>query len=57
MRLHQDATLMATVLAAGGRVEHALRPGRHAWVQIIRGSVTLNGTGSAAGTVVIKTPL
>jgi hypothetical protein len=41
--VHQDAEIYAAVLDEGAAVTHAVRPGRHAWVQVARGSVTLNG--------------
>lgn len=41
--IHQDVDLYATVLEAGEQVEHVLRPGRVAWIQVVRGSVELNG--------------
>jgi hypothetical protein len=41
--IHQDVGLYATLLAAGEEVAHVLRPGRHAWVQVARGTVALNG--------------
>ncbi|MGH9579960.1 MAG: pirin family protein [Terriglobales bacterium] len=41
--LHQDAALYAAVLTPGQQVEHRLAPGRHAWLQVARGAVTLNG--------------
>lgn len=41
--IHQDARLYATQLVPSQAVTHALEPGRHAWVQVVRGSVTLNG--------------
>jgi quercetin 2,3-dioxygenase len=41
--IHQDARLYATELVPRQTVTHALAPGRHAWVQVVRGSVTLNG--------------
>ena len=47
--IHQDASLYATVLEPGQRVEHRLATGRHAWVQVVRGDVTVNGTKLAAG--------
>ncbi len=40
--VHQDVDVYATLLAAGEQVVHRLRPGRHAWLQVARGSVTLN---------------
>jgi quercetin 2,3-dioxygenase len=42
--LFQDASVYAARLGTGQRVEHTLRPGRTAWVQVARGSVRLDGT-------------
>jgi redox-sensitive bicupin YhaK (pirin superfamily) len=47
--IHQDVALYASVLDAGDRVQHGLAPGRHAWVQVVRGRVTVNGQPLAAG--------
>jgi hypothetical protein len=41
--IHQDVALYATVLVAAERVRHVLAPGRHAWVQVTRGRVDVNG--------------
>ena len=41
--IHQDADLHVALLDAGQSVEHALEGGRHAWMQVARGSVELNG--------------
>jgi redox-sensitive bicupin YhaK (pirin superfamily) len=49
VKIRQGNELYATVLAPGENVKHALRPERHAYVQVARGSVTLNGTKLAAG--------
>jgi redox-sensitive bicupin YhaK (pirin superfamily) len=49
VRLHQDVDLLRTRLDPGGRVAHTLRPGRHAWVQVAAGAVTLNGHALRAG--------
>ena len=43
VQIRQDNELYATVLAPGESVQHALKPDRHAYVQVARGSVTLNG--------------
>jgi quercetin 2,3-dioxygenase len=43
LRLHADARVYATVLAAGESVRHALAPGRHGWVHVARGELTVNG--------------
>lgn len=44
LRINQDARLLVARLGAGESVEHALEPGRHAWVQVARGSVALGDT-------------
>jgi quercetin 2,3-dioxygenase len=41
--IHQDVDVYATVLRGGQAVRHTLRPGRHAWLQVAEGAVTLNG--------------
>jgi redox-sensitive bicupin YhaK (pirin superfamily) len=41
--IHQDAAMYVTNLDAGEEVNHSLSRGRHAWLQIVRGRVTLNG--------------
>lgn len=43
LKIRQDNELYATLLAPGETVQHALKPDRHAYVQVARGSVTLNG--------------
>jgi hypothetical protein len=43
VKIRQDNDLYATVLGAGETVKHELKPERHAYVQVARGSVTLNG--------------
>ena len=47
--IHQDADVYATLLEPGESVRHELRPGRHAWVQVARGSAALNGRPLGAG--------
>jgi redox-sensitive bicupin YhaK (pirin superfamily) len=37
------------VLAPGQSATHALPKGRHAWLQMLRGSVSVNGRELAAG--------
>ncbi|WP_445172446.1 pirin family protein [Microcoleus sp.] len=43
VKVHQDVDLYVAVLDKDSRVSHALQPHRHAWVQVARGSVLLNG--------------
>ena len=47
--IHQDARVYATRLGAGETVEHKLAPGRHAWVQVVRGALTIDGGKLAHG--------
>ena len=41
--IQQDARIYLSSLDDGGQVSQKLSPGRHAWLQVLRGSVTLNG--------------
>jgi len=47
--IHQDVDLYATVLAEGETVRHELTPGRKGWVQVARGSVSLNNRQLKSG--------
>ena len=49
LRVHQDVAVLATLLAPGDDVAHALAPGRHAWLQVVRGALEVNGAAVAAG--------
>lgn len=44
LNIHQDVRLYSTILDPDQRVEHTLASGRAAWIQVARGSVTVNGT-------------
>jgi hypothetical protein len=41
-RIQQDARLYVGALAPGETVEQAIAPGRHAWVQVVKGDVAVN---------------
>jgi len=41
--IHQDARLYVTELSPKQSVSHELAPGRHAWIQVVRGDVSVNG--------------
>ncbi len=41
--IHQDAKLYVSLLEAEQEVKHELGDGRHAWLQVARGTVELNG--------------
>ena len=47
--IHQDANLFIARLGHGAKAEHSLEAGRHAWIQIARGEVCLNGAELKAG--------
>ena len=47
--VHLDANVYASVLDMGASLSHTLGSGRKAWMQVVRGSVELNGQGLAAG--------
>ena len=43
MTINQDAKVYLSTLEAGAEIVHPLGEGRHAWVQVLRGAVELNG--------------
>jgi redox-sensitive bicupin YhaK (pirin superfamily) len=47
--IHQDADLWLARLSPGNRVTHRLAAGRHAWVHVAEGQVSLNGEQLEAG--------
>ena len=47
--IHQDADLWLTKLNGGDSVTHDLKSGRHAWVHVAEGEVSLNGKTLSAG--------
>lgn len=47
--INQDASIYASIFAAGETLEHRLGANRHAWVQVARGAVSVNGEGLEQG--------
>ena len=47
--LHQDADVSAAILDDGGTVEHRLKAGRSAWVQMVRGELSIGDATLRAG--------
>lgn len=47
--IHQDAAIYATIMHSGDALEHAIGPGRTAYVHVVRGQVMVNGTALAGG--------
>jgi redox-sensitive bicupin YhaK (pirin superfamily) len=43
LTIQQDARIFLATLAAGSELAKELNAGRHAWLQVLRGSVTANG--------------
>jgi redox-sensitive bicupin YhaK (pirin superfamily) len=47
--INQDTSVYASLLDDGKKVELELEPGRHAWVQLVRGELDVNGTRLTKG--------
>ena len=47
--IHQDAKLYVSLLEPGQEVSHQLGKGRHAWLQVAKGAVDLNGNSLTQG--------
>jgi quercetin 2,3-dioxygenase len=41
--IHQDAAVYSALLEAGEELTFSIRRGRHVWIQVVRGAVTVNG--------------
>jgi redox-sensitive bicupin YhaK (pirin superfamily) len=44
MQIQQDARVYLSSLSDGEQIEHTIKPGRHAWVQAVRGAIEINGS-------------
>jgi redox-sensitive bicupin YhaK (pirin superfamily) len=53
VKLNQDVSLFAAILDAGEEVERAMDPVRYAWIQVARGSITVNGEKAEQGDGVV----
>src|SRR5947209_12400861 len=49
LTIRQDARLYLAALTGAQELRHELADGRHAWLQVLRGTVTVNGAELAAG--------
>lgn len=49
LTIHQDVSLHAGTFDAGETASFKLEEGRHAWVQVARGAITLNGIALVEG--------
>lgn len=43
VRINQDIALYSSILSKGETVSHELAENRHAWIQIVKGSLEING--------------
>ncbi len=43
VKINQDVALYSSILASGEEVSHELKPARHAWLQVVKGKLELNG--------------
>ena len=49
VHLNQDVSLFASILPAGQEIEHTMDERRHAWIQVARGSIVVNGENAEQG--------
>lgn len=49
LKINQDVSLLVGKFNAGDKASYDLKPGRHAWVQVAAGKITLNGQELRAG--------
>lgn len=49
LKIHQSVDVYASVLTPGARLRHSPASGRHVWVQIVSGVVSLNGIQLGSG--------
>ena len=49
VRIHQDVSLFASILGAGERVERTMDAARYGWIQVARGSITVNDKTAEQG--------
>jgi redox-sensitive bicupin YhaK (pirin superfamily) len=47
--INQDARIYVSELGPGERVTQVLAPNRHAWIQVLRGNLMMNGTALKEG--------
>jgi redox-sensitive bicupin YhaK (pirin superfamily) len=49
LKIEQDSRIFLAMIDAGRELNHEFAPGRHGWLQILRGAVDLNGDKLQAG--------
>jgi redox-sensitive bicupin YhaK (pirin superfamily) len=53
VEVHQDISLFASIVDAGQEVERTMNEARYAWIQVARGSISVNGENADQGDGVI----
>jgi redox-sensitive bicupin YhaK (pirin superfamily) len=51
--VHQDVSLFASILDANETIDHVMDQTRHAWIQVARGSISVNGENAEQGDGVV----
>jgi len=53
--VHQDVSLFASIIDAGKEVDHSMNQSRYGWLQVARGTLTINGerAGQGDGVVIV----
>jgi len=53
--VHQDVSLFASIIDAGKDVDHSMNQSRYGWLQVARGTLTINGerAGQGDGVVIV----
>ncbi|MDY7021527.1 MAG: pirin family protein [Cyanobacteriota bacterium] len=49
LKIHQDVNLYAAIVPQGDRISHTLAPQRHAWIQVVRGTLLLDDITLTSG--------
>jgi quercetin 2,3-dioxygenase len=49
LKIQQDAQLFAALLNKGQSLNYALKQDRHAWLQVVKGSLKVNGLAASSG--------
>ena len=52
LQIHQDANVYLADLTSGTEVMHSIPTGRHVWLQVLRGSIEVNGLALLASDAV-----
>ncbi len=52
LKIGANAAVYASVLSAGKQIDYTLAPGRHAWLHVATGALTVNGMALNAGDAV-----